>query len=99
MKINRFVGLAAIALLVVGVMGVISYKVFAQTRAFQSQDCGQNEVTDTKPQSATETDTMEAQCGDQTSPDGQVTAGEAESADGIDAATAGTPAITVEIRS
>src|SRR5687767_13023305 len=40
MKINRWIALAAIALLVVGAMGFVSYRVFATTNPFQTaQNC------------------------------------------------------------
>ena len=61
MKINRFIALAAIALLVVGAMGAISLKVFAQTGnppATQSQGI---EYQATGP----DIDNVEEQVGDQ----------------------------------
>ena len=61
MKINRFIAMAAIALLVVGVMGAISLKVFAQTStppAVQSQEI---EDQATGP----DTDNIEEQVGEQ----------------------------------
>jgi len=66
MKINRFIALAAIALLVVGAMGAISLKAFAQTanqRAAQSQEI---EDQATGP----DTDNVEEQVGEQVE-DGQ----------------------------
>lgn len=48
MKINRFVALAAIALLVVGAMGVISASAFAQTNTPVAQE------TETAPESESE---------------------------------------------
>jgi len=66
MKINRFVALAAIALLVVGAMGVVSYRAFAQDgQPPVTQDCGpevdDNEVAET----GLDADTVEDQCGEQ----------------------------------
>ena len=128
MKINRFVALGAIALMVLAAMGVISARTFAQPAtapAAQSQDCGADqadgaaEIQDAGP----DTDNVELQCGDQNAPDsaeeavgpdtdnveeqvgdqntadiGAEAAGseDAESADGADDATAGTPVITAE---
>ncbi len=47
MKINRFIALAAIALLVVGAMGAISMKAFAQT-ATQTETCDQQDDDSTE---------------------------------------------------
>jgi uncharacterized membrane protein YkoI len=61
MKINRFIALVAIALLVVGAMGAISLKTFAQTAnppAAQAQD-----VED--PATSPDTDNIEEQVGEQ----------------------------------
>jgi len=95
MKINRFIALAAIALLVVGAMGAISMKAFAQTDA-QTQTC--NEQDDSmEVQDAPDTDTDNVECGDQT--DGQDeadSADEQEGADGAESAPTGTPAISAE---
>ena len=92
MKIKRFVALALIALLVVGVMGVISLRVLAQGGVFQSQACGQKEVNDTEEQSAIETNDVEEQCSDQNAPDQQ----DGNEQEDIEAAPSGTPAITVD---
>lgn len=45
MKLNRFIALAAIAMLVVGAMGAVSMKAFAQsaTPPAQTQTCDQQE--------------------------------------------------------
>jgi uncharacterized membrane protein YkoI len=61
MKINRFFALAAIALLMVGAMGAISLKAFAQTAnppAIQAQD-----IED--PATGPDTDNVEEQVGEQ----------------------------------
>lgn len=99
MKINRFVALALIALLIVGAMGAISYKVLAQggilhnaRTAPQAQDCAQDETNDTEEQSAADTDNVEEQCGDQNAPDTQEAGGKEDT----EAAPSGTPAITAE---
>ena len=71
MKINRFVALAAIALLVVGAMGAISLKTFAQTAnppATQAPD-----VED--PTIGPDTDNVEEQVGEQVE-DGQLDSAE-----------------------
>lgn len=78
MKINRFVALAVIALLVVGAMGAISAKTFAKVNAapaaqttIQAQDCSQDQADGAEAQDAADTDNMELQCGDQNALDGQ----------------------------
>jgi uncharacterized membrane protein YkoI len=77
MKINRFVALAAIALMVVGAMGAISLKVFAKAKTApaaqvsQPPDCSQDQTIDAVVKSATDTENIELQCGDQNSSDGQ----------------------------
>jgi hypothetical protein len=72
MKINRFFALIAIALLVVGAMGAISLKVFAKgvtvppaQVSVQAVDCSQDQENGTEVKSATDTDNVEQQCGDQ----------------------------------
>ncbi len=95
MKLNRFIALAAIALLVVGAMGAISMKAFAQTAA-QTETCAQQDDDSAEVQNAPDTDNVEQECGDQNAPDGQESAEAAESADGQDAAPTGTPAISAE---
>ena len=66
MKINRFIALAAIALLAIGAMGAISARAFAQgsTPMAQTSDCSAQdddatEATNTGP----DTDNIEEQCG------------------------------------
>ena len=96
MKINRFIALAAIALLVVGVMSVVSVKAFAQSGnpPTQTQGCYQQDDNVAEVQNAPDTDYVDQQCGDQNAPDnGQETEG-AESTGGQNAAPTGTPAIT-----
>ena len=94
MKINRFVALAAIALLVVGAMGAMSLKAFAQssqTPAAQAETCDQQDDDTAETEGAPDTDDVELQCGDQNEADE-----ESELDDGQDAAPSGTPAITAE---
>jgi uncharacterized membrane protein YkoI len=78
MKINRLVGLATIALLVVGVMGVISLRDFAKgnpapiAQVTQTTDCSQNQANDTTEQNViSDTDNINLQCGDQSTSDSQ----------------------------
>ena len=84
MKINRFVALAAIALLVVGAMGAISMKAFAKgTHApvAQSDACAQDEADGAEVADAADTDTVELQCGDQNEAAGSETADAADTDD------------------
>ena len=99
MKINRFIALAAIALLVVGAMGAVATHSFAKSAnapVAQSQDCSQDQADGAEVQNAPDTDNVELQCGDQNAPDGQESVGEVEGAEGADTAPLGTPAITAE---
>lgn len=68
MKINRFVAMAAIALLIVGAMGAVSMKAFAkgsQAPVAQAGACAQDESDGTEIASAADTDTVELECGEQ----------------------------------
>jgi len=97
MKVNRFIALAAIALLVVGAMGAVSMKAFAQSATPPTQtDCAQQDGDTAEVQNAPDTDNVDLQCGDQNAPDSGQEAEGVESADGQDAAATGTPAITSE---
>jgi len=73
MKINRFVALAVIALLVGGTMGAVTYRAYAHgtsAPAAQSQDCSRDQADGTELQSAgPDTDNVELQCGDQSGVD------------------------------
>ena len=73
MKINRFVALAVIALLVVGTMGAVTYRAYAHgtsAPAAQTQNCTQDQADGTELQSAgPDTDNVELQCGDQSGAD------------------------------
>ena len=73
MKINRFVAMAAIALLAIGAMGAISMKVLAkgsQASVTQADACAQDQADGTEVTSAADTDNVELQCGDQNEADG-----------------------------
>jgi uncharacterized membrane protein YkoI len=68
MKINRFIALAVIALLVIGAMGVISMKVFARsssTTTAQTQPCDQEDEDSAEAPETADTEDIEEQCGDQ----------------------------------
>jgi uncharacterized membrane protein YkoI len=83
MKLNRFIALAAIALLIVGAMGAVSMKVFAQP-ASQTENCDQQDDDTAEVQDAPDTDNVDLKCGDQ------------NEADDAETAPIGTPAITAE---
>jgi len=74
MKINRFVALAVISLLVVGTIGAVTYRAYAHgtsAMAAQSQDCSLDQADGTEVQSATDTENVDLQCGDQNTTDAQ----------------------------
>ena len=77
MKINRFFALAAIALLVVGTMGAVASRSFALGGAHkqvasvsaQADACAQDQADSAEVASATDTDNVDLQCGDQNAAD------------------------------
>lgn len=74
MKINRFIALAAIALLVVAGLGTIATRSFARSShspAAQAQDCNQQDDDSAEVQDAPDTDDVEEQCGDQNEADAE----------------------------
>lgn len=85
MRINRFIALAALALLVVAATGAISYHAFAATDATvpaQQQNCDQEDDDSAEVSDAVDTDDVELQCGEQVEdgePDGAEGAGSPES--------------------
>ena len=98
MKLNRFVALAAIALLVVAAMAAITAHSFAQTSDSRPRQARATEAPDSQEAlDGQENDPADEQVGDQNAPDNGTEANDgAESgrADGHDAAPSGTPAIT-----
>jgi uncharacterized membrane protein YkoI len=79
MKINRFIALAALALLVVGAMGTISLKAFAQTANSPAAQAPDVEDPSTGP----DTDNIEEQVGEQVE-DGLPDAAEASDTDNVE---------------
>ena len=74
MKINRFIALAGIALLVVGALSVFASRSFAlgvHAPVAQSNACAQDQTNGAEVTSATDTDNIDLQCGDQTGTDTQ----------------------------
>jgi len=102
MKINRFIVLAAIALLVVGAMGAVVTRSFAlgsHSPVAQTVTCAQDQASGTEVTSATDTaaDTgiVGVQCGDQTTLDsGTATGAEAVGAAETSASAEATSAET-----
>jgi len=104
MKLNRFIALTAIALLVVGAMGAIATRSFAlgshspvaQISA-QADACAQDQADGTEVKSATDADTIDLQCGDQSTLDTGAadaraeTVGSAETPAGAEAANESKP--------
>lgn len=85
MKLNRFVVMAAIALLVIGAMGAIASRSLAlgsrnpvTSVSAQSDACAQDQADGTEIASGADTDNVELQCGDQNGADGQETVGAAD---------------------
>jgi uncharacterized membrane protein YkoI len=99
MKINRFVALAALALLVVGAMGFVTVRSFAQTPnppVAGDQACANQQDDDSAAlqDAGPDMDDQEVQCGDQNEADGEaedVNAGAEQ-----ETALSETPSITAE---
>ncbi len=97
MKINRFIALALIALLVVGAMGLLSYQALAQRNASQTmQDCSSEEDDANESAETEDTDEVEEECGDQTETEGNEAddANEAAETNGQDSSDETAPANT-----
>ena len=93
MKINRWIALAAIALLVVGAMGFVSYGVIASTNTLQSsQNCGP-EIEDGEAGEAAEAENSDVGECDQQGEDA-VDANESTESNGQDQSDETTPAST-----
>lgn len=79
MKINRFIAMAALALLVVGAMGAVASRSLALgshnqgtgITSSQTDACAQDQADGAEVASATDTDNVELQCGDQNAPDNE----------------------------
>jgi len=95
MKINRFIALAAIALLVVGTMGFLSYRANAQTDTLPAaSDCGPETEDDAAEAAETgpDTDDIQEECGEQVEDE----TNDADKPEDDDAVPAGEPTITPE---
>jgi uncharacterized membrane protein YkoI len=83
MKLNRFIALAAIALLVIGGMGTIATRSLAASKtavSAQSQSCDQQDADTGESPGAADTDNVDLQCGE------QVEDGQPDGAEGSEAA-------------
>jgi uncharacterized membrane protein YkoI len=83
MKLNRFITLTAIALLVIGGMGAFTTRSSAATNmavSAQSQSCDQQDNDSAEVAGAADTDNVDLQCGE------QVEDGQPDSTDGTEAA-------------
>jgi hypothetical protein len=84
MKINRFIALAALALLMVGTMGAVTYRAFAHSNTApvaQTDICAQDQADGTELSSVPDTDNIELQCGDQSDTDTEDSVGAADTDD------------------
>ena len=98
MKVNRFLALAVIAIMAVGVMGFITTKTHAQSGTSPSQQAQVTESADNEAAVGTDADNVDEQVGDQ---NGQNDASgstneavETKDAEGQDAVPTGTPSIS-----
>jgi uncharacterized membrane protein YkoI len=85
MKTNKWIAFALIALLVVGAMGFVSYRVLASSNLFQSQGCPDTEENDAN-------ESVEAE--DVNSTECENDANEAEETNGADGSNEAAPAST-----
>ncbi len=69
MKINKFIALAAIAIMAIGVMGFISTRARAQSPAQPAPQAQATEAPDNEKAVGADTDTLEEQVGDQNATD------------------------------
>ena len=85
MKIYRIIALAAIAMLMVGALGLFSYRTFAQSsQSATTQDCGADVDDANEAQDVEDTDDIQLECGSQ---DENVDeAGDVDEADDVDEA-------------
>ncbi len=100
MKINRFIALAAIALMAIGATGFMSTGVHAQSAAQPASQVQVTEVPDGQEAAGPDTDLVEEQVGDQNESDTanelETETSESASEDGQDPIPSGTPAITAD---
>ncbi len=100
MKINKFIALAAIALMAIGAMGFITTRSHAQSVTTPAPQVQATEASDTELAVGPDTDTanVQEQVGDQNTQDTTASSAnasvEAKSSDSQDAAPTGTPSIS-----
>jgi len=96
MKINKFLALAVIAMMAIGVMGFITTRTHAQSGTQPAPQAQVTEAPDNEQVASPDTDNVEEQVGEQVEDgiaDGNEAA-ETEGSDGQDAVPTGTPSIT-----
>ena len=98
MKINKFITMAAIALMAVGAMGFITTQTHAQSIATPAAQIQNTAAPDNEQADVPDTDNVEEQSGDQNTLDSNANSAnestEAESNDAQDALPTGTPGIS-----
>ncbi|NMC85471.1 MAG: PepSY domain-containing protein [Anaerolineaceae bacterium] len=98
MKINKFLALAVIAMMAIGVMGFVNTKVHAQSGTQPAPQAQVTEAPDNEQAVGPDTDNVEEQVGDQNAQDTTADSAnepvEAKGSDGQDAAPTGTPSIS-----
>lgn len=98
MKINKFIALAAIAIMAIGAMGFSTTPTHAQSGPTPAPQVQVTEAPDNEQVAGPDTDNVEEQVGEQVEdglPDG-TEAAEAKGSDGVDEIPSGTPAITTD---
>ena len=99
MKLNRFVAMAALAMLAIGAMGIVTARTFAQTTtqpAAQDQVCADQDNDADVADEGPDTDDSDVQCGAQDENDADDDAEDVDADQDQDAAALGSPLITAE---
>ena len=95
MKINRWIALALITALAVGAMGFVSFRVFASTNLFQTQDCAPDTEENEAGESSETDDADAGECENEAEEEsGNGTANEAEESNRQDQSDEIAPATT-----
>lgn len=101
MKINKFIALAAIAIMAVGVMGFITTRTHAQSGTTPAPQVQVTETPDNEQAVGPETDNVEEQVGDQNAQDTSAESvnepAETKGSDGQDAVPSGNPSISSDV--
>lgn len=101
MKINKFIALAAIAIMAVGVMGFITTRTHAQSGTTPAPQVQVTEAPDNEQAVGPDTDNVEEQVGDQNAQDTSAESvnelAETKGSDGQDAVPSGNPSISSDV--